>query len=362
MGVIVRLEKENFRILTMQGKIQNMSHQSVTKKRPNKFAAALDSEGKTVSQADIVKVVEGVHKGQQGQVKYIYRHFAFIFSKTFPENGGYFVCTTRQLLMSSSNGRPAAALQQPAGSLTPGFMSPRVLASPMHPSAAGASSHRSAGNSSQHGSTTGKSPAAQSRPQSAKPGTRRNTGLIGKTVRITQGPYKGYVGIVKDATDTTARVELHTKCQTISVDLVRLTVVDSAKVFGRTPGGSFATPVQHGGQTPVVGSRTPLYGSQTPMHDGSRTPHYGGATPRYDGGATPSDRHSSAWDPTSTVTPRNDFEDDWDEQPPSASLNPTTPGYQVEIRAFLFTECRRQFQIGFRVVWYRHYIRYQADF
>lgn len=82
----------------------------------------------------------------------------------------------------------------------------------------------------------------------------------------------------------------------------------------------------------TAGSRTPLYGSQTPMHDGSRTPHYGGATPRYDGGATPSanDRHSSAWDPTSTVTPRNDFEDDWDDQPPSASLNPTTPGYQAE--------------------------------
>jgi len=195
----------------------------------------------------------------------------------------------------------------------------------MHPSSnqQGASSQRShTGNTSQHSSTTstiGKSPSnqqqqqqQQGRQQNAKPGTRRNTGLIGKTVRITQGPYKGYVGIVKDATDTTARVELHTKCQTISVDLVRLSIVDSAKVFNRTPGGSFATPVQHGGQTPMggTGSRTPLYGSQTPMHDGSRTPHYGGATPRYDGGATPSanDRHSSAWDPTSTVTPRNDFE------------------------------------------------------
>ena len=31
-------------------------------------------------------------------------------------------------------------------------------------------------------------------------------------------------------------------------------------------------------------------------------------------------------------TPRNDFEEDWDEQPApgSASLNPTTPGYQAE--------------------------------
>lgn len=225
------------------------------------------------------------------------------------------------------------------GSMTPGFMSPRVIASPMHPSN-GATSVRgnsSNPNASTHGgSTVGKSPGGQMQQrQNMKPGTRRNTSLIGKTVRITQGPYKGYVGIVKDATDTTARVELHTKCQTISVDLVRLTIVDNAKIFNRTPGGSFATPVQYGGQTPMggaSGSRTPLYGSQTPMHDGSRTPHYGSATPRYDGGATPSanDRHSSAWDPTSTVTPRPDFDDDWDDAPPSASLNPTTPGYQAE--------------------------------
>jgi transcription elongation factor SPT5 len=173
--------------------------------------------------------------------------------------------------------------------------------------------------------------------QHLKPGTRRNVTLIGKTVRITQGPYKGYVGIVKDATDTTARVELHTKCQTISVDLVRLSIVDSNKVSMRTPGGSFATPIQTAGQTPTSGaaggSRTPMYGAQTPMHDGSRTPHYGSATPRYDGSGTPNpnaDRNSSAWDPSSMNTPRNDFEDDWDEQPPSASLNPTTPGYQAE--------------------------------
>ena len=122
-------------------------------------------------------------------------------------------------------------------------MSPRVLASPMHPTQMnnGGSSSRhgsmstgggggggSTGNSSTHGgSTVGKSPRTPLvSQQQMKPGTRRNTTLIGKTVRITQGPYKGYVGIVKDATDTTARVELHTKCQTISVDLVRLSIVE----------------------------------------------------------------------------------------------------------------------------------------
>ena len=49
--------------------------------------------------------------------------------------------------------------------------------------------------------------------------------MLGQTVRIIQGHYKGYIGIVKDATETTARVELNTDCKTISVDKTRLSVV-----------------------------------------------------------------------------------------------------------------------------------------
>ena len=49
--------------------------------------------------------------------------------------------------------------------------------------------------------------------------------LIDRTVKITQGPYKSHIGIVKDATESTARVELHSKCQTISVDRSRIAVM-----------------------------------------------------------------------------------------------------------------------------------------
>lgn len=35
----------------------------------------------------------------------------------------------------------------------------------------------------------------------------------------------GHIGIVKDSTETLARVELHSKCQTISVDRSRLAIV-----------------------------------------------------------------------------------------------------------------------------------------
>ena len=42
---------------------------------------------------------------------------------------------------------------------------------------------------------------------------RRDNEIIGKSVRIIQGPLKGYFGIVKDSTEQTARVELHTNCK-----------------------------------------------------------------------------------------------------------------------------------------------------
>ena len=54
--------------------------------------------------------------------------------------------------------------------------------------------------------------------------------MLGQTVRIIQGHYKGYIGIVKDATETTARVELNTDCKTISVDKTRLAIVRYAKI------------------------------------------------------------------------------------------------------------------------------------
>jgi hypothetical protein len=51
-----------FRVLTMNNKVITISSKSITKKRPNKFAAALDCESKTVTQNDIVKIIEGAYK------------------------------------------------------------------------------------------------------------------------------------------------------------------------------------------------------------------------------------------------------------------------------------------------------------
>lgn len=93
--------------------------------------------------------------------------------------------------------------------------------------------------------------------------------------------------MVKDATDTTARVELHAKSKTISVSISKLKPIGAGTkgLMGKSyPSGSFGgeTP-RYGGQTPAHGGATPHYsGAQTPMY-GAQTPRHGGATPAYDG-------------------------------------------------------------------------------
>ena len=48
--------------------------------------------------------------------------------------------------------------------------------------------------------------------------------MIGKTVTVRKGPYKGVLGIVKNTTETTARIEMHSKAKVITVNKDELIV------------------------------------------------------------------------------------------------------------------------------------------
>ncbi|CAH0748696.1 unnamed protein product [Diatraea saccharalis] len=317
VGVIVRLEKENFHVLGMQGKVIECKPQALQKRRENRFTKALDSEENTIQKRDIVKVIDGPHAGRNGEIKHLYRNFAFLQSRMYLDNGGVFVCKTRHLQLAGGNRGVGAG---PGAGL--GFMSPRIQ-SPAHPG----------------GARGGHTPRGRG---AGRGGASRDRDLIGQTIKITGGPYKGNVGIIKDATGSTARVELHSTCQTISVD--------RGHIAGAGPGGAPAggtsfrtpgrTPAVHGAATPTyrdTGAKTPMHGSQTPIYDaGGRTPHYGSATPSHDGGRTPA---HGAWDPTAANTPaRPDFDYGLDDSPgpgyePPASYSqaggpftPQTPG------------------------------------
>uniref|UniRef100_A0A8C2GVJ2 Transcription elongation factor SPT5 n=1 Tax=Cyprinus carpio TaxID=7962 RepID=A0A8C2GVJ2_CYPCA len=284
VGVIVRLERETFQVLNMHGKVLTVRHQAVNRRKDNRFAVALDSEQNNIHVKDIVKVIDGPHSGREGEIRHIFRGFAFLHCKKLVENGGMFVCKARHLVLAGGS-KPRDVTNFTVGGFAP--MSPRI-SSPMHPG-----------------------------------GDHHIFTLSCILIRFCNTSYisTGYIGVVKDATESTARVELHSTCQTISVDRQRLTTVQ-----GRTS-THLRTPM-YGSQTPIygTGSRTPMYGSQTPIHDGSRTPHYGSQTPLHDGSRTPGQSEAErgqnmhmhfAYDDEPSPSP----------QGYGGTPNPQTPGY-----------------------------------
>eukprot|EP00094_Tigriopus_californicus_P005339 TCALIF_05148-PA protein Name:"Similar to SUPT5H Transcription elongation factor SPT5 (Homo sapiens)" AED:0.12 eAED:0.12 QI:0/0.33/0.3/1/0.77/0.8/10/0/1058 len=336
VGVIVQIQKETFQVLNMHGKVISVKPAALQKKRENRNAVALDSEQHQVQKGDVVKVIDGPHSGRQGQIKHLFRNYAFLHSRMMLDNGNIFVCKCRHLNLAGGGSKVAnkPGLGMGGGSSHPGFMSPR-LSSPMHPSQGGGGNRGGGGG----GGGGGRGGRGRGRGRGS---IGRDRELIGQTIKITQGPYKASIGIVKDATETTARVELHSTCKTISVDRSRIAIVGgpqrgSISTYTRTPNYSGSGTPMYGSTTPGGhhGGRTPMYGSQTPMHGdaGSRTPHYGSMTPSHgeDGSRTPG--RSGAWDPTVTNTPAasRDFDDySFDDTTPSPNYNPGTPGYTAQ--------------------------------
>jgi transcription elongation factor SPT5 len=310
VGVIVRLEKELFHVLNMNGKVIQTKPQSIQKKREAKNVMGVDSRGNTIQKRDIVNVVDGSSPDNQGEVRHIYRNFVFLYSRMCLENGGIFVVKSNHLEV-------AGGVKSVNVNVNQGFMSPR-LSSPAHSSQA--PSNILSG---------GRSPGVLTQ----KPNIRgRNRDLIGQTIKITQGHYKGSIGIVKDATETTARVELHSSCQTISVDCNRIQVIGGASgktgnitTYSKTPRPESTwskTPLHDGNVTPgYTGGQTPGYGNRTPGYTGGQTPGYtGNQTPRADnwGDRTPSHNLPSS-------TPNRTEDEPWE-----TTYNPQTPGTYVQ--------------------------------
>lgn len=116
----------------MYGKVVTVRHQAVTRKKDNRFAVALDSEQNNIHVKDIVKVIDGPHsvsisshplalletarvghspksdhpfpiQGREGEIRHLFRSFAFLHCKKLVENGGMFVCKTRHLVLAGGS-------------------------------------------------------------------------------------------------------------------------------------------------------------------------------------------------------------------------------------------------------------------
>lgn len=294
VGVIVRLERENLQILTQSGQVRAYKSQAVTKKsESSKKGNALDSNGTLFQVKDQVTVIDGLHKGKTATVKHIYRTWAFLHSKAYLENGGMFVCKARLLSLvgASANRGVTTGFATPQSNAP--YMSPRIT-SPHHPSA---------------GAPNGGTGNNYTGPNAYGGRDKLSFSLIGKTIRIIKGSYKGHVGIVKDAIQSNARVELHSDCRTITVSMSNIKPVD-----GNIKMDAFSLAYSNR-QTPAYGNATPSHGGRTPSHAGMQTPmHDGSATPMHNSGQTP----------------RVDFDNDDIVSPkPPASYTPATPNYQA---------------------------------
>ncbi|KAL0749514.1 hypothetical protein Bca101_031517 [Brassica carinata] len=150
----------------------------------------------------------------------------------------------------------------------------------------------------------------------------RDDSLLGTTVKIRLGPFKGYRGPVVEVKGDSVRVELEMKILngllTIIVYAVdRNAISDNVSVI--TPSRDISR-YSMGSETPMHPSRTPLHPYMTPMRDS-------GATPIHDGVRTP--MRDRAWNP---YTPMSPPRDNWEEGNPGS--RGTSPQYQLKLFAW----------------------------
>ncbi|KWU44835.1 transcription elongation factor Spt5 [Rhodotorula sp. JG-1b] len=289
-GVIIKMERDQFRVLDQTGSVRALKPNQLSGKVQTRFAVATDKDGFDI------KPGENNNSGieRRGKVLHVYRSmFAFLHSRDITENGGVFVSYARNL--ESTAPRP----NKPSGGMG---MNPDRL------------------------NMMGGGPAV--------PKVQVATGVqmgrdhrINRRVAITRGTYKGNHGVIKDVTGNSARVELHSISKTVTVSIETLKertdagelipLMDrpgggggatpayaGAGAYGRTPhyaGGAAAaapgmgaTPNPYGapsssrtpygagfagGKTPdprhLAGGRTPAYGTGAGIASGGRTPAYG---------------------------------------------------------------------------------------
>ena len=288
VGVIVDIQNGQFKILDNKGEIQKVRLTDITRHTQDKHAVALDIDNMQIRINDIIIPQLGEFKGTKSTVKHVYRAVLFCHTKSCSMNSGIFVIRSR--LSKLAGGRLLNHHNNPLN--RNGNESNDKKLRILH--------HHKA----------------------------RRDPWSNKTVQIKRGPYKGYKGIVKSATDLRLSVELHAKHKFVQVKREHVKVLnkdgtdvtDSQIQYynnnnnnyrgrnnnnnnndrynnrrddrgSRTPTFPTHTPQYNsGGITPGIGVQTPGYAT-TPSH-GSQTPAIGISTPGYNdtpayGGITP---------------------------------------------------------------------------
>lgn len=136
---------------------------------------ATDRNGAEIRHGDTVREIYGEQRN--GVILHIYRSYLFLHNKAQAENSGITVVRTTNVVTVSAKGGRATGPD--LSKMNPALM--------------------------KNGGTM---------PPPRRFGRDR---MIDKTVLVRKGPFKGLLGIVKDATDDQARVELHSKSKLVTI-------------------------------------------------------------------------------------------------------------------------------------------------
>lgn len=349
-GVIIKMERDQFRILDQTGTVRALRPSQISQKIVDRFAVATDKDGFDIKLGETMKESRPVRAlflpfrsslkdddddnsrctpsqngliERRGKVLHVYRSlFVFLHARDVLENGGVFVAYARNL--ESTAPRPNK---------------PKVGMG-MNPAMAG----------------------GLPQPQVQTGVSFRPDQRINRRVAVTRGTYKGNTGMIKDVTGQQARVELHSNNKVVTVDLAKLkeqlpdgTLIElqerrggggppgsgggpgygarngferAGSTFSQgpqmgPPGGGYGGPPGYGGPGGPMGppggagyggatvyGGGPGGGGGTGMYSGGRTPAvnfsggrtpaptFGGATP-FGGGATPAyGARGGAFDPS----------------------------------------------------------------
>ncbi|CRK32528.1 hypothetical protein BN1708_005788 [Verticillium longisporum] len=257
VGCIVKVDRESVAVLDQNGDARQVVPSQITNKLPQrKIAVAADRNGSEIRLDDVVREWGGQQR--QGKIIHIYRSYIYLHSHDNKENAGVFVTRAGNVTTIAAKG----------GRVVP-----------------------SGPNLDQMNPAMKRLPAG-SDGKMAPPKSFGRDRALGQTVIIKKGGYKGLLGIVKDTTETHARVELHTKSKTVSVPKDHLSykdkntgaVIDIGGRGGRGRGGGFGSGGgRGGGDSGWQGGRTPMAGTERTPAWGSRTPaaNHGGRTPAW---------------------------------------------------------------------------------
>ena len=164
---ILDLNKFSLKVIDTHNKINNISIRDVITPKVNRRVTGIDGKKNPIEKENVIKVISGMYKGTKATIKNIYKNYVFLYNKDFVNTNGIFCELSENV---------------------------EILGSELY-------------NENEIGRINKKRI-----PENLKK-------LINKTVNIVKGNWKGYKGILKQATDKELLIELSAKQKTVKVNV-----------------------------------------------------------------------------------------------------------------------------------------------